>query len=52
MSAASVVTSETGALAYVNFRVRGETLGHGETVYLIQEGDAKMQKVCGRPVVT
>lgn len=45
MSATSKVTEETGALAYVNFRVRCETLGHGEAVYLVKEGDAKMQQV-------
>ena len=52
MNVTTKVSSESSALAHVNFKVRGEKLGYGETVYLIQEGDAKMQKVCGRPVVT
>lgn len=45
MSVSSKVATEKGALAYANFRVRCETLGHGEAVYLVEEGDAKMQKV-------
>jgi hypothetical protein len=47
MSATSHVASpvEAGAIAYVNFRVRCEKLGHGEDVYLLQEGDVKRQKV-------
>jgi hypothetical protein len=52
MSATSKVTAESGALAHVNFRVRCETLGHGEAVFLIEERDTKMQKVrdaVGRP---
>lgn len=52
MSATSKVTAENGALAHVNFRVRCETLGHGEAVFLIEERDTKMQKVrdaVGRP---
>jgi hypothetical protein len=44
-SATSKVTNENGALAHVNFRVRSETLGHGEAVFLVEEGDASMQKV-------
>jgi hypothetical protein len=51
MSATYHVTppTEAGAMAHVNFRVRCETLGHGEDVYLLQEGDVKRQKVrtCG-----
>ena len=34
-----------GAIAHVNFRVRCERLGHGEEVFLVQEGDSKRQKV-------
>lgn len=47
MSASSKVpvAVETGAIAHVNFRVRCETLGHGEEVFLVQEGDTKRQKV-------
>ena len=37
---------EVGAVAHVNFRVRCETLGHGEEVFLVPEGNfANMQKV-------
>lgn len=48
MSATSQVAppTEAGAMAHVNFRVRCETLGHGEDVYLLQQGDVKRQKVC------
>ena len=48
MSASSKVsvTVESGAIAHVNFRVRCETLGHGDEVFLVQEGDTKRQKVC------
>eukprot|EP00934_Nitzschia_sp_Nitz4_P000007 Nitzschia sp. Nitz4//scaffold110_size71422//26492//30639//NITZ4_005869-RA/size71422-snap-gene-0.35-mRNA-1//-1//CDS//3329533074//7//frame0 len=35
--------AETGAVAHVTFRVRCETLGHGEQVYLAQEKDSKQQ---------
>lgn len=49
MSATSKVTAEAGALAHVNFRVRCETLGHGEAVYLVEESDPKMQKVGSPP---
>jgi hypothetical protein len=45
MIASYRVTSETGAIAHVHFRVRCERLGHGEEVFLVQEGDTKMQKV-------
>ncbi len=47
MSASSKVSIavENGAIAHVNFRVRCETLGHGEEVFLVQEGDSKRQKV-------
>jgi hypothetical protein len=56
MSASSHVSSpiEAGAIAHVNFRVRCEKLGHGEEVYLLQQGDVKRQKVrfdgCSVPV--
>ena len=46
MNVTTKVPSESSALAHVNFKVRGEKLGYGETIYLIQEGDTKMQKVC------
>ena len=36
---------QSGAIAHVNFRVRCETLGHGEDIFLIEDGDVKMQKV-------
>lgn len=49
MSATSNLSAEAGALAHVNFRVRCEALGHGEAVYLVEEGDAKMQKVGSPP---
>ena len=46
MSATSKMSiKQSGAIAHVNFRVRCETLGHGEDVYLIEDGDTKMQKV-------
>jgi hypothetical protein len=34
-----------GSIAHVNFRVRGEKLGHGEEVFLVQQDDAGMRKV-------
>jgi hypothetical protein len=47
MSASSKVpvAVQTGAIAHVNFRVRCETLGHGEEVFLAQELDTRRQKV-------
>lgn len=36
---------EVGSVAHVTFRVRCETLGHGEEVFLVAEGDKGMQKV-------
>jgi hypothetical protein len=47
MSASSKVpvAAQTGAIAHCNFRVRCETLGHGEDVFLVQEKDTKRQKV-------
>jgi len=47
MSASSYVKTpiEAGAIAHVHFRVRCETLGPGEDVYLQEEGDVKRQKV-------
>ena len=36
-----------GSVAHVNFRVRGEKLGHGEEVFLVQQDDAGMRKVRG-----
>jgi len=43
-SATAAAASEAGAIAHVNFRVRCETLGHGEEVFLVQEGDEQRQK--------
>jgi hypothetical protein len=48
MSASSQVTTpnnNSGAIAHVNFRVRCETLGYGEDVYLIEHADTQMQTV-------
>ena len=47
MSASSKVSTavESGAIAHVNFRVRCETLGHGEEVFLVPKDDDKRQKV-------
>ena len=39
------MTFDGGAIAHVDFRVRCEHLGHGEEVFLVQEGDDKRQKV-------
>jgi len=36
---------ESGAVAHVNFRVRCETLGHGEEVFLVAQGDEGHSKV-------
>ena len=36
---------EAGSVAHVNFRVRCETLGHGEEVFLVAQSDQGMQKV-------
>jgi hypothetical protein len=36
---------EVGAVAHVNFRVRCESLGHGEEVYLVAEEDKGRTKV-------
>lgn len=51
MSASSQLPA-AGAIAHVNFRVRCERLGHGEEVFLVQEGDAKRQKVRGLDSIT
>jgi hypothetical protein len=51
MSASSQVTTpynSSGAIAHVNFRVRCETLGFGEDVYLIEHADTQMQTVRSR----
>ena len=44
---------EAAAVAHVHFRVRCETLGHGEEVYLVPDGGG-MAKVgfSGYPLVT
>jgi hypothetical protein len=36
---------DVGAVAHVNFRVRGERLGHGEEVFLVAQDDPTMQRV-------
>jgi len=36
---------EVGAVAHVSFRVRCETLGYGEEIFLVAEGDHGRQKV-------
>ena len=36
---------QVGAIAHVHFRVRCEALGHGEEVFLAQEGDTNRQRV-------
>ena len=36
---------EIGSVAHVTFRVRCETLGHGEEVFLVVEGDSAVKKV-------
>jgi len=38
-------TAEGGALAHLNFRVRCETLGHGEGVFLIRSDDPHLARV-------
>lgn len=43
--------AKSGSVAHVNFRVRCETLGYGEEIFLIQDGDDKMQKVSKMLVV-
>jgi trehalose 6-phosphate synthase/phosphatase len=35
---------DVGAVAHVNFRVRGERLGHGEEVFLVAQDDPTMQR--------
>lgn len=40
-----------GSIAHVNFRVRGEKLGHGEEVFLVQQDDVAMRKVRWRWVL-
>jgi hypothetical protein len=47
MSATDRTTAsfEVGAAAHVNFRVRCESLGHGEEVYLVAEEDKGRTKV-------
>ena len=37
--------AEGGALAHLNFRVRCETLGHGEGVFLIRSTDPHLTRV-------
>jgi hypothetical protein len=47
MSATDRTTAsfEVGAVAHVNFRVRCESLGHGEEIYLVAEEDKGRTKV-------
>ena len=37
--------ADSGAAAHVSFRVRGETLGHGEEVFLAREDDVNLANV-------
>ena len=37
--------SEGGCIAQLNFRVRCETLGHGESVYLVSSDDPDLTRV-------
>lgn len=37
--------AEGGAIAHLNFRVRCETLGHGEGVFLIRSTDPHLTRV-------
>lgn len=37
--------AEGGAVAHLNFRVRCETLGHGEGVFLVRSDDSHLATV-------
>lgn len=37
--------AEGGSIAHLNFRVRCETLGHGEGVFLIRSDDPHLNRV-------
>jgi hypothetical protein len=37
--------AEGGALAHLNFRVRCETLGHGEGIFLVRSDDPHLTRV-------
>jgi hypothetical protein len=41
----SPMIADSGALAHVTFRVRCETLGHGEEVFLVKEDDVNLGSV-------
>lgn len=37
--------SNEGRIAHLNFRVRCESLGHGEAVFLVKKDDANLTRV-------
>ena len=41
----SSVMTDSGSVAHVSFRVRCETLGHGEEVFLVKEEDVNLGNV-------
>jgi hypothetical protein len=45
MNATDKADFELGAVAHVNFRVRCETLSHGEEVFLVPSGGLGQRKV-------
>lgn len=45
MNATDKADFELGAVAHVNFRVRCETMSHGEEVFLVPTGDLGKRKV-------
>ena len=49
MNKASIF-NESAAVAQVEFRVRCETLGHGEEVFLIRSDDPNLTSVSGKDV--
>jgi hypothetical protein len=49
MNKASIF-NESAAVAQVEFRVRCETLGHGEDVFLIRSDDPNLTSVSGKEI--
>lgn len=41
----SSMMTDSGSVAHVSFRVRCETLGHGEEVFLVKEDDVNLGNV-------
>ena len=39
------INADSGSAAHVSFRVRCETLGHGEEVFLAREDDVNLSNV-------